>query len=184
MADERTTDPTALAHPVRARILAHLRSSGAAPSAEVARALGTNTGVTSYHLRALGAAGFVTDSPGPGRRRVWEAVADPWQESARTEDDPEAAELGAWLEHDLVDLFAARAHRHLETREATPTPPGGTGAPDVTGLQEAGVLVSAEQAASLRAELDAVLARYRRVGQGTPGAQRMVAWTALLPVDS
>lgn len=168
-------DPSALAHPVRARVLALLRSGGAATSAELARALDSNTGVTSYHLRALHAAGFVTDTPGPGRRRVWEAVADPWQEGRQPEEDPEGAELRAWLDHDLVDHFATRAHQHLDRQ--------GAGDPGPAGLREAAVLVSAEQAASLRAELDALLARYRRVGQGTPGARRMVAWTALLPVE-
>lgn len=45
------------------------------------------------------------------------------------------------------------------------------------------MLVGEEQLTALRAELDEVVARYRRIGAGTPGARRVTAYTALLPVD-
>jgi DNA-binding transcriptional ArsR family regulator len=65
-----------LAHPRRRRVLEHLREHGPATSAILARALGLNTGATSYHLRELAAHGFVARAPGRGhpRQRWWRAV--------------------------------------------------------------------------------------------------------------
>nr|WSW66423.1 helix-turn-helix domain-containing protein [Streptomyces sp. NBC_00995] len=68
----------ALAQPRRRQILQHLTLHGPATSAILARALGLNTGATSYHLRELARYGFVTDTvprtPGGGRARWWRAV--------------------------------------------------------------------------------------------------------------
>ncbi|WP_405882917.1 helix-turn-helix domain-containing protein [Streptomyces sp. NBC_01136] len=70
----------ALAQPRRQRMLQHLAVHGPATSATLARALGLNTGATSYHLRELARYGFVeeTDAPGEaeghGRERWWRAV--------------------------------------------------------------------------------------------------------------
>lgn len=72
------TDPgalKALAHPLRQRILRQLDRDGPATSTTLARALGENTGATSYHLRQLAEHGFVEDVPerGQGRERWWRA---------------------------------------------------------------------------------------------------------------
>ncbi|MGW6208254.1 ArsR/SmtB family transcription factor [Streptomyces sp. NPDC055089] len=68
----------ALAQPRRQQILQHLTLHGPATSAILARALGLNTGATSYHLRELARYGFVDDTvpqaPGGGRARWWRAV--------------------------------------------------------------------------------------------------------------
>ncbi|MFF4833261.1 ArsR/SmtB family transcription factor [Streptomyces sp. NPDC001315] len=67
----------ALAHPRRQRMLQHLTLHGPATSATLARALGLNTGSTSYHLRELARYGFVEETcetTGHGRRRWWRAV--------------------------------------------------------------------------------------------------------------
>ncbi|MEU9204606.1 helix-turn-helix domain-containing protein [Streptomyces sp. NPDC048332] len=68
----------ALAQPRRQQILQHLTLHGPATSAILARALGLNTGATSYHLRELARYGFVADTvpqaPGGGRARWWRAV--------------------------------------------------------------------------------------------------------------
>ena len=65
----------ALAHPRRQRMLQHLGLNGPATSATLARALGLNTGATSYHLRELAKFGFVEEVPGQGtgRERWWRA---------------------------------------------------------------------------------------------------------------
>jgi DNA-binding transcriptional ArsR family regulator len=65
----------ALAHPRRQRMLQHLGLHGPETSATLARALGLNTGATSYHLRALAKFGFVEEVPGQGtgRERWWRA---------------------------------------------------------------------------------------------------------------
>ncbi|MEU1367596.1 helix-turn-helix domain-containing protein [Streptomyces sp. NPDC005803] len=68
----------ALAQPRRQQILQHLTLHGPATSAILARALGLNTGATSYHLRELARYGFVADTvpqePGVRRARWWRAV--------------------------------------------------------------------------------------------------------------
>jgi DNA-binding transcriptional ArsR family regulator len=72
------TDPAALkalAHPLRQRILRQLDREGPATSTTLAKALGENTGATSYHLRQLAEHGFVDEVPdrGRGRERWWQA---------------------------------------------------------------------------------------------------------------
>ncbi|MFG2575601.1 ArsR/SmtB family transcription factor [Streptomyces sp. NPDC048481] len=52
----------ALAQPRRRRMLEHLTLHGPATSATLARALGLNTGSTSYHLRELARYGFVEET--------------------------------------------------------------------------------------------------------------------------
>ncbi|GAA2118276.1 ArsR/SmtB family transcription factor [Actinomadura alba] len=65
-----------LAHPRRQRIVEELALHGPATSASLARALGLNTGATSYHLRELAKHGFVEEVPekAHGRERWWRAV--------------------------------------------------------------------------------------------------------------
>ncbi|MFF3943093.1 ArsR/SmtB family transcription factor [Streptomyces phaeofaciens] len=55
----------ALAQPRRQRMLEHLTLHGPATSATLARALGLNTGSTSYHLRELARYGFVEETGQP-----------------------------------------------------------------------------------------------------------------------
>ena len=58
-----------LAHPLRSRLLAALRRSGPATRDRPGRALGTNSGATSYHLRKLESVGLVADTgEGEGKR--------------------------------------------------------------------------------------------------------------------
>ncbi len=66
----------ALAQPRRQQMLHHLTVHGPATSATLARALGLNTGATSYHLRELARYGFVEETPGSGhgRERWWRAL--------------------------------------------------------------------------------------------------------------
>ena len=67
-----------LAHPLRTRILAELRTVGPSTASDLARALDTNSGATSYHLRALEKAGIVVrdGATQDGRQRPWKAAAD------------------------------------------------------------------------------------------------------------
>ena len=51
-----------LAHPLRSRLLSRLRVGGPATATDLATALGTNSGATSYHLRKLESVGLVTDT--------------------------------------------------------------------------------------------------------------------------
>lgn len=175
-----------LAHPLRSRILAELRVHGRATASDLARALDTHTGATSYHLRQLEAVGLVHDTgTGTGRRRVWEAVAEDGaalvtassdgEEQDLDEDDAHAVD---WLALDYLAHFGDRARSWLtEQQDWDPV------WREVCGLEDHTVQVTAEQATALRAELLEVLERYRRVGQGNPQAKRVVVYTCPLPVD-
>lgn len=69
----------ALGHPVRQQILRHLRDAGPATSTTLARELGTNSGIMSYHLRLLEEHDFIRElaGRGRGRERWWEIAPDP-----------------------------------------------------------------------------------------------------------
>lgn len=68
----------ALAHPLRQRVLEHLRVHGPATATTLAGALGENTGTLSYHLRQLERGGLIEDVPdrGDGRERWWRCVGN------------------------------------------------------------------------------------------------------------
>ncbi|ANS80333.1 Transcriptional regulator, ArsR family [Serinicoccus hydrothermalis] len=169
-----------LAHPLRSRLLAELRVHGRATGTELATALGTHTGATSYHLRKLAEVGLVEDTgTGTGRRRVWRAVetvpTDPVDDEPVDEDDAEAAD---WLALDYLAHFGDRARDWLgEQHRWDPL------WRQTCGLEDHTVQVTTEQLTALRAELLEVLERYRRVGQGNPSAKRVVVYTCALPVD-
>lgn len=168
-----------LAHPLRSRLLAHLRVHGSATATELATALATNTGATSYHLRILEQTGRVRDTgAGTGRRRVWEAAPLPTREGPAADDDADEAAAARWLEHDLVQYVAERTEAWIDHQDAWD--PAWTQA---CGLDDHDVLVTTEQLSALAAELTEVLQRYRRIGAGSPGARRVAAYTTLLPVD-
>ncbi|MDN5857227.1 MAG: helix-turn-helix domain-containing protein [Pseudonocardia sp.] len=69
----QSAEVRALRHPLRKRLLRALHRNGPATATALAKALGENTGATSYHLRRLAEHGFVEDDPerGRGRERWW-----------------------------------------------------------------------------------------------------------------
>jgi DNA-binding transcriptional ArsR family regulator len=166
-----------LAHPLRSRLLAELRSLGPATATDLAVSLGTNTGATSYHLRRLEEVGLVADTgAGRGRRRLWAAATDGREVAPGDDEDDDAA--AEWLARDYVQHFAGKAQDWIgRAGEWSPT------WQDVTGLDDRLVLVTDDQLAALRGEVDNVLARYRRVGAGNPQAKRVTFYTCAFPVD-
>ncbi|MGD8167194.1 ArsR/SmtB family transcription factor [Herbiconiux sp. P16] len=169
-----------LAHPLRSRILGRLRLTGPATATELASALSTNSGATSYHLRALESVGLVTDTgEGVGKRRLWRASTDyhSWINSDFAGDEDARTALD-WLQRDYIRQFAARAERWLDAAEGWPRE-----WVDVLGLNDAFVEVTPAQAGSLRAELDAVLARYRSAGAGDAAARRIHVSTQSSPIE-
>ena len=174
-----------LAHPLRSRLLAQLRVHGAATATELAAALETNSGATSYHLRQLAEVGLVEDSGrGTGRRRVWQAVATGTPEASAgilddgDPEDPDDLAAADWLARDYLEHFTDRAGSWVGSRRDWPQP-----WQPVLGLEDHLVLVTAEQMTALREELVEVLERYRRLGQGNPRAKRVSVYTCALPVD-
>ncbi|MYV54009.1 helix-turn-helix domain-containing protein [Streptomyces sp. SID3212] len=101
----------ALAQPRRQQILERLTLHGPATSAILARALGLNTGATSYHLRELARYGFVEETGGatPRRERWWRAVPGDRRFPPRSRQSPEMRLLMDELNHQAyaadLDLF-------------------------------------------------------------------------------
>ncbi|SDZ31706.1 ArsR/SmtB family transcription factor [Herbiconiux ginsengi] len=169
-----------LAHPLRSRILGRLRVEGPATATSLAAMLQTNTGATSYHLRALESVGLVADTgEGVGKRRLWRASTDyhSWTNSDFAGDEDARTALD-WLQRDYIRQFAVRAERWLDAAEAWPQE-----WVDVLGLNDSFVEVTPTQAAALRDELDAVLARYRAAGAGDAAARRIHVSLQSSPLD-
>jgi DNA-binding transcriptional ArsR family regulator len=59
----------ALAHPVRLRLLRHLRHHSPATATMLGAAMGESPASASYHLRQLAALGFIEEAAGHGNRR-------------------------------------------------------------------------------------------------------------------
>lgn len=169
-----------LAHPLRSRLLSQLRRSGALSATALAALLGTNSGATSYHLRKLESVGLVTDTgDGKGKERLWRAAAEQhsWTPSELAGDEDATTALN-WLERDYVRHFAMKAEQWLDVAPTWPTDWS-----DHLGLNDNVALVSREQLAAMRAELEDVLQKYRRVGQGNPQAKRVAVYSYAYPVD-
>jgi DNA-binding transcriptional ArsR family regulator len=169
-----------LAHPLRSRLLSTLRRGGPATATSLASALGTNSGATSYHLRKLESVGLVTDTgEGEGKRRLWRASTDSHQfEPSDFAGDEDAETALNWLVRDYTRHFAEQFERWLDV-EAT-WPPEWR---DAAGMNDSFIVATPEQVEELKAEVDELLARYRRVGQGNPRARRLAVYSVLYPLD-
>ncbi|WP_404349946.1 helix-turn-helix domain-containing protein [Phycicoccus jejuensis] len=169
-----------LAHPLRSRLLSALRVGGPATATDLAAALGTNSGATSYHLRRLEAVGLVADTgDGEGKRRLWRAATEShqWEPSDFAGDDDAESALG-WLQRDYSRHLGERYERWLDVESTWPVDWR-----DAMGMDDSWVVATPDQARALRQELDDVVARYRRVGQGNPSARRVAVYAVMYPVD-
>ena len=170
----------ALAHPLRSRLLSALRVDGPATATDLATRLGTNSGATSYHLRKLESVGLVEDTgEGEGKRRLWRAATDyhSWEPSDFEGDEDSETALN-WLVRDYARHFNEQFERWLDVEESWPM-----AWRDAAGMSDGFVIATPEQVQQLKAELDEVIARYRRVGQGNPNARRLAVYSAIYPLD-
>ncbi|ROT33293.1 winged helix-turn-helix domain-containing protein [Micromonospora sp. HM5-17] len=156
-----------LAHPLRARLLAALRSDGPATATRLAEVLGTNTGATSYHLRQLAQAGLVVEEAerGTGRQRWWRAAhqLSNWH-ATDFDDQPDAAAAADWLYRNALRVHAEQAERWIETQRDYPAEWR-----EAAELSDCLLRLTPHQLRQLIDELHAVLDRYRH---------------ALVPVDT
>jgi DNA-binding transcriptional ArsR family regulator len=169
-----------LAHPLRSRLLSQLRTGGPATATDLAAALHTNTGATSYHLRKLESVGLVTDTgEGEGKRRLWRAATDyhSWTNSG-FRDDEDAATALDWLQRDYVRQLAEKAERWLDAASNWPVE-----WVDVFGLNDTFVTVTPEQMRELNTRLNALLAEYRTIGEGDPRVRRASVNIFSRPMD-
>ncbi|MFF4730806.1 helix-turn-helix domain-containing protein [Streptomyces mirabilis] len=180
----------ALAQPRRQRMLQHLTVHGPATSATLARALGLNTGATSYHLRELARYGFVeeVDRPaeagGHGRERWWRAVPGDRRFPPRSRQSAEMRLVMDELNHHAyaadLELFEqmqmqVQAQRQLRTRgvdgevgEADPWV-------DAFPYSRGGIRLTLPELRAFFEEYIALLNRYKRPDADTPpGARTML----------
>ncbi|WP_372593548.1 ArsR/SmtB family transcription factor [Actinotalea sp.] len=170
-----------LAHPLRSRLLTALRRGGPATATELAAALGTNSGATSYHLRTLESVGLVSDTgEGEGKRRLWRAATEShgWSTSDFTGDEDAQAALN-WLVRDYARALGSQFERWLDVEAEWPV-----AWRDAAGMSDWLMVLTAEQAEEFSAELGRLVERYRRAGQGHPDAQRLALYTVLFPMDT
>lgn len=160
-------------HPLRSRLLGQLRLDGPATATELARALDTNTGATSYHLRRLEEVGLVEDTgTGAGRQRVWRAAHEmhSWRASDLAGDDEGEAALSLLYAGHLRH-FTEKAQRWISREQAWPSRWR-----DLAGSGDYLVHVSPDQLEAMQQELYAVLERYR-ANEPEPGAAPV--WTVV-----
>ncbi|MCK0118371.1 helix-turn-helix domain-containing protein [Isoptericola sp. S6320L] len=169
-----------LAHPLRSRLLSALRRGGPASATALAAELSTNTGATSYHLRKLESVGLVEDTGGGrGKERIWQAATEShaWSHADLADDEDARTALG-WLVRDYHRQFDVAYSRWLDVAESWPMP-----WQEVSGMGDAWVEVTPEQARQMQAELDAVVARYAHAGAGTPDARRLHLYMTSFPLE-
>jgi DNA-binding transcriptional ArsR family regulator len=169
-----------LAHPLRSRLLSALRVDGPATATALATRLATNSGATSYHLRKLESVGLVSDTgEGEGKRRLWQAATDfhTWEPSDFAGDEDSETAL-SWLVRDYARHFSQQFERWLDVQESWPVEWR-----DAAGMSDNFIVATAEQVEQLKAEVDELLLRYRRVGQGNPRARRLAVYSVLYPLD-
>ncbi|MFB6814397.1 ArsR/SmtB family transcription factor [Streptomyces sp. NPDC056347] len=172
----------ALAHPVRVRLVGLLRKHGPSTATRLAERLGVNSGTASYHLRQLGAAGFVEEDTerGNARERWWRSVHRTTELRGRelAVEEPEA--VLAYLQS-VAALHTLQLQRTLGELQ--------TMAPawqNTFDMSDVGLLLTPEEAAALRQELWDVVGRYRRdvpeaAATAPEGAGRVEVITYLLP---
>jgi len=175
-----STSVKVLAHPLRSRLIGALRMNGPSTATALAAALGTNSGATSYHLRKLAEVGLVVDTgDGDGKSRVWAAASTMTQfEVSDFDDDDDAATAMGWLTRDWLRHFTEKFGRWLDVQGNWP----GVWR-NRASMNDDMVVVTADQLRGMHAEIDTVVERYRRVGQGNPEAKRVAVYLVFYPID-
>lgn len=165
----------ALAHPMRQRILRRLHEGGPATSTTLARDLGENSGIMSYHLRLLAGHDFVREVPGrgQGRERWWEASPRPaWipREGLSVEAQAEVSGLRPTAWADGLEGF----ERFRAARRAMGEWGRGTWVRGRTSLT-----LTREEAVQFIADQQELVRRYQRDAAGAPDGARTVVFASV-----
>jgi DNA-binding transcriptional ArsR family regulator len=173
-----------LAHPMRQRILRRLHQGGPATSTTLARDLGENSGIMSYHLRLLAEHDFVREvtGRGQGRERWWEVSPQPvWIPRQDLSIEAQAEVSGLQLPGLAEDLEGFTRFR--AARAAMGEWGRGTWA-----VQRARLTLTREEAGRLIADQQELVSRYQREAEDAPAGARTVVFRFLAypepsPVD-
>ncbi|MFE4335561.1 ArsR/SmtB family transcription factor [Streptomyces sp. NPDC056831] len=172
----------ALAHPVRVQLVGLLRKYGPSTATRLAERLGVNSGTASYHLRQLGAAGFVQEDTerGNARERWWRSVhQSTWFNDPNLADrEPEAAQ--AYLQS-VAATYTLRAQQTLNELQTMPR-----AWRDNFDMSDWALRLTPEETAALHQEFRDVIARYRpdtpeMAASAPEGAERVGVITHVLP---
>jgi hypothetical protein len=146
------------------------------PSTTLARRLGENSGITSYHLRLLAAHGFVREvtGRGRGRERWWEVAPEPaWIPRDGLGVEAQAEVSGLRLPHLAADLDGFERFR--SAREDMGDWGRGTWVFGRTTLR-----LTREEAAQLILDQQQLVDRYRRDADDAPPGSRTVVFRSLI----
>jgi DNA-binding transcriptional ArsR family regulator len=172
----------ALAHPVRVQLVELLRKHGPSTATRLAERLGVNSGTASYHLRRLGAAGFVEEDAARGnaRERWWRSLHQSTKLNSPDLADQEPAAALAYLQA-VAATYTLRTQKTLN--ELHTRPPAWRGTFD---MSDWALRLTPEETIALRGELGNVIDRYRRdtpeaAASAPEGAERVAVLAYLLP---
>ncbi|WP_408993681.1 ArsR/SmtB family transcription factor [Streptomyces sp. 1268] len=172
----------AMAHPVRVQVVGLLRKHGPSTATRLAERLGVNSGTASYHLRRLGAAGFVEEDTerGNARERWWRSVhRTTWfNDPELAEREPEAALA---YQQSVASIYALRTRQTLNELQTMPRVWR-----ERFDLSDWVLRLTPEETAALYQELGDVIGRYRRdtpenAATAPAGAERVGLITHILP---
>jgi DNA-binding transcriptional ArsR family regulator len=172
----------ALAHPVRVQLVGLLRMYGPSTATRLAERMGLTSGAISYHLRQLGAAGFVEEDTerGNARERWWRSVhQSTWfNDMDLVDQEPEAAL--AYMQS-IAAAHTLRTQRALNEFQTMPRP-----WQHAFDMSDWSLRLTPEEVSSLNEELRSVIARYRRdtpeeAETAPEGAERVSLISLVLP---
>lgn len=155
-----------LAHPLRLRLLGLLRTHGPSTATKLAARCGESSGLTSYHLRQLATAGFVVDAEtadltgvdqSGGRERWWKAA----RRSTYTVSPPAGDDTAVAATADYLRAVLAANTRNTQswllTQHSWPQQ-----WQDLAEISDIPLRLTPAEMVALRADIAALLARYRR----------------------
>lgn len=165
-----------IAHPVRVRMLALLRTDGPATSTTLARRLGLNTGATSYHLRQLAAHGFIVEDTarGTARERWWRSAHEGTTYDRRALDADEEG-LGWAYMRAVAELYADTMMRAVDEAHSWPE-----AWRDASTFSDHFLLLAPDELRRLKEEVTELIANYRRASADP--AARLDAPASAAPV--
>jgi len=169
---------TVLAHPLRSRLVAALRTDGPATATTLARALSTNSGATSYHLRKLASVSLVEETDdGHGRERWWRATTSShgWNERD-VEGHPDGQAASDWLRRHYLDWFVENYARWLDNQASWPLEWR-----DVGGANDYGLRLSPERLTAFVSEFERLVEAYRGHA-GEPGEETLQVYLYAFPL--